>query len=183
MVVSTSPVFYNVINFHDRDLQNQSWSLCSVNWRFMIRKKWHGRDWRLRVWTKMGWKRQNFARSLLVNAAVVTQREVFIRVDFPCSAWVVRKLQGVGRVVTLLLSILYSSISAMSHLFCFTKKCYFRLFYVMVTLELEQIFEIILSLFSSQSEHSEINKFSIITINWTQYSLTWVFLPSVHVVF
>jgi len=63
MVVSTNPLFYNVMNFCDRDLQNQSWNLCSVNWRFMIRKKWHGRDWRLRVWTKMGWKRLNFARS------------------------------------------------------------------------------------------------------------------------
>ena len=40
----------------------------------------------------------------------------------------------------------------MSHLYCFTKNCYFRLFYVMVTLELEQIFEIILSLFSTVNE-------------------------------
>ena len=79
--------------------------------------------------------------------------EVFIRVDFACFARVVRrKLQGVGRIVTLLLSILYSSISAMSHLFYFTKNYYFILFYVMVTLELEQIFEIILSLFSTVNQ-------------------------------
>jgi hypothetical protein len=84
----------------------------------------------------------NFARSSLVNAAVVTQREVFIRVDFHSPARVVRrKLQGVGRVVTLLLSILYRSMSGMSQLFCFTRNCYFRLFCVMMTLELKQIFE------------------------------------------
>lgn len=99
---------------------------------------------------KDGLKEAELRKKLTGKCSCSHSGEVFSRVDFPCPAQIVRrKLQGVGRVVTSLLSILYSSISPMSHLFCSTRNCYFRLFYVLATLELKQICEIILSLFGT----------------------------------
>jgi len=76
----------------------------------------------------------------------------------------------------------------MSHLFCFTKNYYFRLFYVIATLELEQILEIILSVFSTvhQSIQKLTNSPSAVTRkqrNHKDFEAVWLLRTIYTVVF